>query len=138
MKKMLLNSVCISSLCAISSTLFAAPIATQHVLSERFNLCSTKAQGIIEQAACLSDEAELQNTRLDHAYTLLQSKLDQKQKADLAIAQRLWHSTRNSDSIFEATLFDQSQPENLQMQLNELQRIKFRADQLENYINIIN
>lgn len=137
MKKLLCRGLWLSSLLTMSSLLYAAPSVNKDMLSKSFNLCSKNAQGIIEQATCLSDESDLQDARLTRAYTTLQSKLNNEQRTELADSQQKWTAAKTSDSALESVLYDDSQPENLQLKLNDIKRVQARADQLEQYLNII-
>lgn len=134
MMKILIQSLSLGSLITGSSLLYAAPVANE--LSKSFHLCSENANGIIEQAACLSNESDFQENRLKRIYTGLQSKLSSEQKEQLVISQQKWMAAKESDSILETIIYDHSQPENLQMKLNEIKRVKARADQLEQYLTI--
>lgn len=137
MKTLLCRGLWLSTLLSMSSLLSAAPKVNEDILSKSFNLCHQNAQGLIEQATCLSHESDLQDTRLNRAYTALQSKLNSEQQTALADAQQQWITTKANDSAFESILYDQSQPENLQLKLNDIKRVQARADQLEQYLNII-
>jgi uncharacterized protein YecT (DUF1311 family) len=115
-----------------SSAASAAPAS-----SAAFEACTERAQGAIEQAACLADESERQDRRLNQLYQQLQARLDATAKARLLAAQRAWLQSRQRDGELEAALYDDSQPENLQQELNDTERLRARADQLETYLQLI-
>lgn len=137
MKKIRLACLPISFLCTFSSLVFAAPIGNKNLLSQAFINCDNSAQGIIEQATCLKDEAERQDARLNSTYKKLQSHLSATQKTKLVASQRIWIQSRQSDAELETTLYGQSQPDNLQTELNDIQRIAGRTAQLQRYLNLL-
>lgn len=137
MKKIRLACLPISFLCTFSSLVFAAPIGNENLLSLAFINCDNSAQGIIEQATCLKDEAERQDARLNSTYKKLQSHLSATQKTKLVASQRIWLQSRQSDAELETTLYGQSQPDNLQIELNDIQRIAARTAQLQRYLILL-
>ncbi len=116
-------------------TATAAPAATG--LSPTFTACRDKAQGAIEQAACLSSETTRQDQRLNQAYRQLQAKLSGANKTKLVNAQRAWLQSRSRDGELETALYDDSQPGNLQSGLNDAMRLSARADQLQAYLQLL-
>jgi len=116
-------------------TATAAPAATG--LSPTFTACRDKAQGAIEQAACLSSETTRQDQRLNQAYKQLQAKLSGAKKTKLVNAQRAWLQSRSRDGELETALYDDSQPGNLQSGLNDAMRLSARADQLQAYLQLL-
>ncbi|HCR32061.1 MAG TPA: DUF1311 domain-containing protein [Stenotrophomonas sp.] len=116
-------------------TASAAPAATG--LSPTFTACRDKAQGAIEQAACLSSETTRQDQRLNQAYRQLQAKLSGANKTKLVNAQRAWLQSRSRDGELETALYDDSQPGNLQSGLNDAMRLSARADQLQAYLQLL-
>ena len=116
-------------------TATAAPAATG--LSPTFTACKDKAQGAIEQAACLSSETTRQDQRLNQAYRQLQAKLTGAKKTKLVNAQRAWLQSRSRDSELDTALYDDSQPGNLQGELNDVMRLSARADQLQKYLQLL-
>lgn len=116
-------------------TATAAPAATG--LSPTFTACKDKAQGAIEQAACLSSETTRQDQRLNQAYRQLQAKLSGANKTKLVNAQRAWLQSRSRDGELETALYDDSQPGNLQSGLNDAMRLSARADQLQAYLQLL-
>lgn len=116
-------------------TATAAPAATG--LSPTFTACRDKAQGAIEQAACLSSETTRQDQRLNQAYRQLQAKLSGAKKTRLVNAQRAWLQSRSRDGELETALYDDSQPGNLQSGLNDAMRLSARADQLQAYLQLL-
>ena len=137
MKKIRLACLPISFLCSFSSLVFATPIGNENLLSQAFINCDNNAQGIIEQATCLKDEAERQDTQLNSTYKKLQSHLNATQKSKLVASQRIWLQSRQSDAELETTLYGQSQPDNLQIELNDIQRIAARTAQLQRYLILL-
>ena len=113
----------------------AAPAATG--LSPTFTACRDKAQGAIEQAACLSSETTRQDQRLNQAYKQLQAKLSGAKKTKLVNAQRAWLQSRSRDGELDTALYDDSQPGNLQSGLNDVMRLSARADQLQAYLQLL-
>lgn len=116
-------------------TATAAPAATG--LSPTFTACRDKAQGAIEQAACLSSETTRQDQRLNQAYRQLQAKLSGAKKTKLVNAQRAWLQSRSRDGELDTALYDDSQPGNLQSGLNDVMRLSARADQLQAYLQLL-
>jgi len=116
-------------------TATAAPAATG--LSPTFTACRDKAQGAIEQAACLSSETNRQDQRLNQAYKQLQAKLSGAKKTRLVNAQRAWLQSRSRDGELDTALYDDSQPGNLQGELNDVMRLSARADQLQKYLQLL-
>ncbi|OUL15862.1 hypothetical protein B0X78_05470 [bacterium AM6] len=116
-------------------TATAAPAATG--LSPTFTACRDKAQGAIEQAACLSSETTRQDQRLNQAYKQLQAKLSGAKKTKLVNAQRAWLQSRSRDGELDTALYDDSQPGNLQSGLNDVMRLSARADQLQAYLQLL-
>lgn len=106
-------------------------------LSTTFDACTGKARGVIEQAACLSSEAERQDLRLNQAYKQLQDRLDSAGKARLVAAQRSWLQCRESEGALETALYDSNPVGNLQQARNDAERLRVRADQLEAYLRLI-
>lgn len=120
---------------ATLGTASAAPISRG--LSTSFEQCRENAQGAVEQAACLGSESQRQDLRLNQTYKQLLTRLSGSQRARLVTAQRAWLQSRTRDNEVEATLYDSSQPGNLQTGLNDLQRLSARADQLQHYLEVI-
>ncbi|HDS1553113.1 TPA: DUF1311 domain-containing protein [Stenotrophomonas maltophilia] len=116
-------------------TATAAPAATG--LSPAFITCRDKAQGAIEQAACLTSESARQDQRLNQAYRQLQAKLTGAKKTKLVNAQRAWLQSRSRDGELDTALYDDSQPGNLQGELNDVMRLSARADQLQKYLQLL-
>lgn len=137
MQKPSISSWLLSGLFIASSCAFAAPTENQNNLSSNFQRCNQNAQGIIEQAACLSTEADNQDARLKSVYNQLQTQLTTAQQTQLIASQRLWEEVKTADATFESALYDNSQPDNLQMKLNDIYRVKARADQLTQYLQLL-
>ena len=113
---------------AAMAVLCTGQVHAASALSATYQACSGRAQGIIEEAACLSSESDRQDRRLNQAYQQLQERLD---------AQRAWLQSRQRDGELETALYDDSQPGNLQQKLNDTERLRARADQLETYLRLI-
>ena len=133
MSRTLAAALAVAALAIGSAT--AAPAATG--LSPTFTACRDKAQGAIEQAACLSSETTRQDQRLNQAYKQLQAKLSGAKKTKLVNAQRAWLQSRSRDGELETALYDDSQPGNLQSGLNDAMRLSARADQLQAYLQLL-
>lgn len=125
------------TLAAAMTTLCISPASAAPALSAAYQACADQAQGAIEQAACLADESERQDRRLNQVYQQLQTQLGAPAKARLLAAQRAWLQARQRDGELEAALYDDSQPGNLQQGLNDTERLRARADQLERYLRLI-
>lgn len=106
-------------------------------LSAAFDACTGKAQGAIEQAACLTSETERQDRRLNEAYKQLQGRLDSAGKTRLVAAQRSWLQWRESEGALETALYDSNPVGNLQQARNDAERLRVRADQLEAYLRLV-
>ena len=106
-------------------------------LSAAFDACTGKAQGAIEQAACLTSETERQDRRLNEAYKQLQGRLDSAGKTRLVATQRSWLQWRESEGALETALYDSNPVDNLQQARNDAERLRARADQLEAYLRLV-
>ncbi len=95
------------------------------------------ADDAIEQAACLTSESARQDQRLNQAYRQLQAKLTGAKKTKLVNAQRAWLQSRSRDGELDTALYDDSQPGNLQGELNDVMRLSARADQLQKYLQLL-
>ncbi len=116
-------------------TATAAPAASG--LSAAFTACKDNAQGAIEQAACLTSESARQDQRLNQAYKQLQARLNGAKKTKLVNAQRAWLQSRSRDGELDTALYDDSQPGNLQGEMNDVMRLSARADQLQKYLQLL-
>lgn len=74
---------------------------------------------------------------MNSIYKKLQSHLNATQKTKLVASQRIWLQSRQSDAELETTLYGQSQPDNLQIELNEIQRTAARTAQLQRYLILL-
>ncbi|WP_340570950.1 lysozyme inhibitor LprI family protein [Stenotrophomonas sp. G106K1] len=122
---------------AAMAVLCTGQVHAASALSAAYQACSGHAQGTIEEAACLSSESDRQDRRLNQAYQQLRERLDVTAKAHLQAAQRAWLQSRQRDGELETALYDDSQPGNLQQKLNDTERLRARADQLETYLRLI-
>lgn len=76
-------------------------------LSAEFGDCMARAGSQrIPRAACLTDERDRQQTRLDHAYQMLLGRLEGDRRNRLVEAQRLWVETREKDRGLETPALD--------------------------------
>lgn len=125
-------------LAAVAALTFTAGHARAATgLSAAFDACTGKAQGAIEQAACLTSETERQDRRLNEAYKQLQGRLDSAGKTRLVAAQRSWLQWRESEGTLETALYDSNPVDNLQQSRNDAERLRVRADQLEAYLRLV-
>jgi|SRR5690349_302418 uncharacterized protein YecT (DUF1311 family) len=108
-------------------------------ISETFYACIDKANtNNIEEAACISQERERQDHRLNATYSALLHKLNADQKKNLIAAERVWLKFRDSTIDFEDSLYSNDIVDNLQVAENELFVICRRADELNEYLAIAN
>lgn len=131
-----LRAVLIAGVVASASAMAAAPAAPKGV-SPAFQSCKDSAQGTIEHAACISEEITLQDQRLNRVYQQLQTRLDAPRKEQLVAAQRAWLSSRDLDGRLEESLYDNSQPGNLQAGEADMLRLSARADLLQLYLDLL-
>ncbi|MFC5571371.1 lysozyme inhibitor LprI family protein [Lysobacter yangpyeongensis] len=99
--------------------------------------CLDSATGTIENAQCLSEEAKRQDARLNSIYKKLAESLDPRHKKLLVEAQREWLILRDKDGVFEASLFDSSQAENLSAAEREIFYTCERADLLQDWLDLV-
>lgn len=131
------SGIVLAAMAMAMAVLCTGQVHAAPALSAAFQACSGRAQGSIEEAACLSSESDRQDRRLNQAYQQLQGHLDASAKARLLAAQRAWLQSRQRDGELETVLYDDSQPGNLQQKLNDTERLRARADQLETYLRLI-
>lgn len=106
-------------------------------ITETFYACIDKANSDnIEEAACLSQERERQDHRLNTTYAALLRKLNPDQKKRLVEAERAWLKFRDNTVDFEDTIYENELVDNLQVAENELFVIGKRADELDEYLAI--
>lgn len=106
-------------------------------ITETFYKCIDEADtSNIEEAACISQERERQDRRLNATYAALLHKLNPDQKKRLLAAERTWLKLRDSTIDFEDSLYSNDIVDNLQVAQNELFVICRRADELKEYIAI--
>lgn len=130
------HAVLLAGLLASAAATAATPQPATGV-STAFTACEQRAHGVIEQAACISQEKTRQDQRLNRLYKQLQARLDAPRKAKLVAAQRAWLSSRDLDGRLEASLYDDSQPGNLQGSDTDMRRLSARADQLQTYLDLL-
>jgi uncharacterized protein YecT (DUF1311 family) len=108
-------------------------------ITETFYACIDKADTQnIEEAACVSQERERQDHRLNATYAALLQKLNPDQKKNLIAAERVWLKFRGSTIAFEDSLYSDAIVDNLQVAQNELFVICKRADELNEYLAVAN
>ena len=101
-------------------------------LSGQFSQCRQMAKGAVEHSACLAEEAQRQDDRLNQLYRQLQASLQGKPRSRLVAAQRAWLTSRERDGALDSTLGEAGQIGNLQ---GGLLRVAARADQLQAWLN---
>lgn len=127
----------LGSAAMLALTLCAGHAQAESRLSTAFDVCTDKARGAVEQAACLSSEAEHQDQRLNQAYRQLLGRMDSAGKTRLVAAQRSWLQWRESEAALEVALYDGNPVDNLQQSRNDAERLRVRADQLEAYLRLV-
>ena len=85
----------------------------------------------------MSAEAARQDSRLNSIYKMLMESLDKDQKELLVHAQREWLVLRERDGAFEASLFDNSQVENLSSEERDIFYTCERADRLWEWLDMV-
>lgn len=107
-------------------------------ITETFYACIDKANSDnIEEAACISQERERQDHRLNTTYAALLHKLNANQKRNLIGAERAWLKFRDSTISFEDTVYANEIVGNLELSQNELFVICQRADELSKYLALV-
>ena len=129
----------LSALLASSAALALSPVPATLAkgISPTFTTCQQRAQGAIAQAACISAETTRQDQRLNRVYRALQAKLDASGKAALTAAQRAWLQSRDRDAELETYVQDSTQAGNLQGSDAQMRRLSARADQLQQYLDLM-
>jgi uncharacterized protein YecT (DUF1311 family) len=108
-------------------------------ISEAFYACIDKADSShIEEAACLSAEEGLQDSRLNRVYQALLAKLEDKAKEQLVNSERAWLAFHGKTSRHESTLYGTEIIGNLQVSQNDIFRLCERANTLEVYLSLVN
>lgn len=104
-------------------------------ISDTFYACIDKAgSDTTAMAACLTDEKQKQDNRLNATYKTLLGKLDAKAKEKLVAAERIWVDLQDKNGRFETALYGNETVDNLQMAQNEVFRICERANALSKYL----
>jgi len=107
-------------------------------ITKTFYACIDKADSDnIEEAACISQERERQDHRLNSTYAALLHKLNANQKRNLIEAERAWLKFRDSAIRFEDTVYANEIVGNLELSENELFVICQRADELSKYLALV-
>lgn len=100
--------------------------------------CKAGAQGAIEMSDCITVERDRQDARLNAIYKELTNLLQGDRRTRLVEAQRAWLQLQSKDDAFESSVFDDlGQPGNLQASEREIDRIRSRANQLEQYLELV-
>lgn len=128
----------LSALLASSAALALSPVPAPPAkgISPTFTTCQQRAQGAIAQAARISEETTRQDQRLNRVYKALQAKLDARGKATLTAAQP-WLQSRDRDAELETYVQDSTQAGNLQGSDAQMRRLSARADQLQQYLDLL-
>lgn len=129
MRAALLGAVLLAGVCSP-----ALAAASEAGLGAQFLQCRDAATGAVEQSACLSDEAQRQDARLNRVYRQLHARLQGKHRGQLVNAQRAWLKSRERDGELESALGASGQIGNLQGELDDLLRVAARADQLQAWL----
>jgi uncharacterized protein YecT (DUF1311 family) len=108
-------------------------------ITETFYACIDKADSNdIEEAACLSAEQDVQDSRLNRAYKALLAKLDDKAKEQLVDSERAWLAFHGKTSRLESALYGSELVAALQVSQNDIFRLCERANTLEDYLSLVN
>jgi len=106
-------------------------------ITEAFYACIDKAGSAdLEEAACLSQEREVQDGRLNATYKALLNKLNSQQKKKLVQVERAWIKLQDDTGDFEDTLYGNEIVDNLQLEENEIFAICKRANELDEYLAV--
>ncbi|WNL47521.1 lysozyme inhibitor LprI family protein [Dyella sp. BiH032] len=106
-------------------------------ISAAFYACIDKAgSDTTASAACLMDEKQKQDARLNAAYKKLLAKLDSKAKDQLVAAERAWLDLQGKTGRLETSLYGDETISNLQLTQNEIFRLCERANELEKYLSL--
>lgn len=127
------------------SAAFAAENTSDYVkrdapkgITAAFYACIDKAgSDTIAIAACLTEERQKQDARLNTAYKALQRQLDAKAKERLVTAERAWLDLQDKDGKLETALYGNETVDNLQMTQNAVFRLCERANALEKYLAVV-
>jgi uncharacterized protein YecT (DUF1311 family) len=107
-------------------------------ITDTFYACIDKADSNdIEEAACLSAEQDVQDSRLNRTYKALLAKLDDKAKEQLVNSERAWLAFHGKTSRLESTLYGSEIVGNLQVSQNDIFRLCERANTLEDYLSLV-
>lgn len=108
-------------------------------ITEAFYSCIDKANyNGTAVGACLSSEQDVQDARLNRAYKALLSKLDGKGKQQLVNAERAWLAFRDKSGRLDSTLYGTEIIANLQVSQRDVFRMCERANELEDYLALVN
>jgi len=107
-------------------------------ITEAFYACIDKADSNdIEEAACLSDEEDIQDSRLNRTYKALLGKLDGEAKEQLVSSERAWLAFHHKSAGLESTLYGNELIANLQVSQNGIFRLCERANTLGEYLSLV-
>lgn len=108
-------------------------------ITAAFYTCIDKADsGSIASAACLTAEQIRQDKRLNVTYKSLLGKLKPEEKKELIDAERAWLKFKESDGIFQSSIYGDEIIDNLEQSQNEVFALCARADVLQKYLDIVN
>ena len=106
-------------------------------ITTTFYTCIDKAgTDTVAVGACLSAEKATQDARLNTTYKALLSKLNDKAKGKLIIAERTWLKLQDENGEFENSLYGDEIIDNLDLAQNEIFSICERANKLDRYLSI--
>ena len=104
-------------------------------ISHSFFGCVGKAgMSKLDVAACISEERDVQDRRLNAVYKKLMGELDAESKPLLLEAQRAWLRSNQNESLLEDRLFGGGMMGNLTVAEGELFKLFIRANLLESYL----
>lgn len=99
--------------------------------------CLHDANGRLEQAPCIANEAKWQREQLDLLYKALLAKLDAPQRAELEKSQAAWEAFLNTETAFAASVYyRQPGSSDLSVSTNEILWIIQRRQQLQRHLDL--
>lgn len=129
--------VCGASAVAADSTSQVIQRDAPKGITTTFYTCIDKAgSDTVALGACLSAEKTMQDSRLNSMYKTLLSKLNDKAKGKLIIAERTWLKLQDENGEFEDSLYGDEIIDNLEVTQNEVFNICERANKLDKYLSI--
>lgn len=123
---------------AMESTSQAIKHHAPEGITAAFYACIDKADdGTIASAACLTDEEARQDKRLNVTYKALLGKLKPEEKKELIDAERAWLKFKESNGIFESSIYPNEILYNLEQSQDEIFALCARADALQKYLDVV-